>query len=242
MSPDEQFEQEVQRNIEGLAGDRDVQALSRIWLREITPHKYAYNFKWMGRPIIQLPQDMMAMQEILWDVKPDLVIEAGIAHGGSILYYASILQLLGHGEVIGIDVDIRAHNRAAIEVHPMSKRVRLIEGSSIAQEVIEKVRGLAQGKRVVVVLDSNHTHDHVLAELLAYAPLVCIGGYCVVMDTLIEDMPDRFFGDRPWGHGNNPKTAVHQFLSSHPGFEIDKDIDHKLLISVAPDGYLRRVA
>lgn len=242
MSPDEQFEQEVQRNIEGLAGDRDVQALSRIWLREITPHKYAYNFKWMGRPIIQLPQDMMAMQEILWDVKPDLVIEAGIAHGGSILYYASILQLLGHGEVIGIDVDIRAHNRAAIEVHPMSKRVRLIEGSSIAQEVIEKVRGLAQGKRVVVVLDSNHTQDHVLAELLAYGPLVCIGGYCVVMDTLIEDMPDRFFGDRPWGHGNNPKTAVHQFLSSHPGFEIDKDIDHKLLISVAPDGYLRRVA
>ena len=242
MSPDEQFEQEVQRNIEGLAGDRDVQALSRIWLREITPHKYAYNFKWMGRPIIQLPQDMMAMQEILWDVKPDLVIEVGIAHGGSILYYASILELLGHGEVIGIDVDIRAHNRAAIEAHPMSKRVHLIEGSSIAQEVIDKVRGLAQGKRVVVVLDSNHTHDHVLAELLAYAPLVCVGGYCVVMDTLIEDMPDRFFGDRPWGHGNNPKTAVHQFLSSHPGFEIDKDIDHKLLISVAPDGYLCRVA
>ena len=242
MKPDEQFDEEVQRNIEGLAGDADVQALSRIWLREITPHKYAYNFKWMGRPIIQLPQDMMAMQEILWDVKPDLVIEAGIAHGGSILYYASILELLGHGEVIGIDVDIRAHNRAAIEAHPMSNRVRLIEGSSIAQEVIEKVRGLAEGKRAVVVLDSNHTHDHVLAELLAYAPLVCVGGYCVVMDTLIEDMPDRFFGDRPWGHGNNPKTAVHQFLSSHPGFEIDKDIDHKLLISVAPDGYLRRVA
>ena len=242
MKPDEQFEEEVQRNIEGLAGDADVQALSRIWLREITPHKYAYNFKWMGRPIIQLPQDMMAMQEILWDVKPDLVIEAGIAHGGSILYYASLLELLGHGDVIGIDVDIRDHNRAAIAAHPMSKRVRLIEGSSIAQEVVEKVRGLAEGKRAVVVLDSNHTHDHVLAELLAYAPLVCIGGYCVVMDTLIEDMPDRFFGDRPWGHGNNPKTAVHQFLSSHPGFEIDKDIDHKLLISVAPDGYLRRVA
>lgn len=242
MKPDEQFEEDVQRNIKGLAGDADVQALSRIWLREITPHKYAYNFKWMGRPIIQLPQDMMAMQEILWDVKPDLVIEAGIAHGGSILYYASILELLGHGEVIGIDVDIRAHNRAAIEAHPMSKRVRLIEGSSIAQEVIETVRGLAQGKRVVVVLDSNHTHAHVLAELLAYAPLVCVGGYCVVMDTLIEDMPDRLFGDRPWGHGDNPKTAVHQFLSSHPEFEIDNNIDHKLLISVAPDGYLRRVA
>ena len=242
MKPDEQFEQEVQHNIKGLAGDSDVQALSRIWLREITPHKYAYNFKWMGRPIIQLPQDMMAMQEILWGVKPDLVIEVGIAHGGSILYYASILELLGHGEVIGIDVDIRAHNRAAIEVHPMSKRVCLIEGSSIAQEVIDEVRGLARGKRVVVVLDSNHTHVHVLAELRAYAPLVCVGGYCVVMDTLIEDMPERFFDDRPWGRGNNPKTAVHQFLASHPGFEIDSDIDHKLLISVAPDGYLRRVA
>ena len=242
MNPHEEFEEEVRMNIAGLKGDLDLQALSRVWVREVSPHKYAYNFKWMGRPIIQFPQDMMAMQEILWDVKPDLVIEAGIAHGGSILYYASILELLGHGEVIGIDVDIRAHNRAAIEAHPMSKRVRLIEGSSTAQEVIEKVRGLAQGKRVVVVLDSNHTHDHVLAELLAYAPLVCVGGYCVVMDTLIEDMPNRFFGDRPWGHGNNPKTAVHQFLSSHPGFEIDKDIDHKLLISVAPDGYLRRVA
>lgn len=240
MNPDEQFEQEVQRNIDGLAGDLDVQALSRIWLREITPYKYAYNFKWMGRPIIQLPQDMLAMQEILWDVKPDLVIEAGIAHGGSILYYASLLELIGHGEVIGIDVDIRAHNRAAIEAHPMSRRIRLVEGSSISPETIDAVHSLAKGKRVVVVLDSNHTHTHVLEELRAYAPLVCVGGYCVAMDTLIDDMPDNFFNDRPWGPGNNPKTAVNEFLKDNPQFRVDADIDHRLLISVAPHGYLKR--
>ena len=242
MHPNEQFDRDIVNQIESLKADRDVQALSRVWLRETSPHRYVYNFKWMGRPIIQFPQDMMAMQEILWDLKPDLVIEAGVAHGGSILYYASLLELLGHGEVIGIDIDIRAHNREAIESHPMGKRVRLVEGSSIAPDVIEKVRSMAQGKRAVVVLDSNHTHDHVLAELIAYAPLVCVGGYCVVMDTVVEDMPERFSVDRPWGKGNNPKTAVHEFLAAHPGFVIDHDMDAKLLISVAPDGYLRRIA
>lgn len=176
MHPNGQYKQDMRHQIEGLKADRDVQALSRLWLRKTFPHRYVYNFKWMGRPIIHFPQDMMTMQEILWIVKPDLVIEAGIAHGGSILYYASLLELLGHGDVIGIDVDIRAHNRAAIEAHPMSRWVRLIEGSSITTDVIEKVHGLAEGKRVVVVLDSNHTHDHVLAELVAYAPLVCVGG------------------------------------------------------------------
>jgi cephalosporin hydroxylase len=242
MDPNEQFDQDMRSQIEGLKGDEDVKALSRIWLRETSPHRYVYNFKWMGRPIIQFPQDMMAMQEILWSVKPDLVIEAGIAHGGSILYYASLLELIGHGEVVGIDVDIRAHNRAAIESHQMNKRVRLIEGSSIAPEVVEKVHKLAEGKRVVVVLDSNHTHDHVLAELVAYAPLVCVGGYCVVMDTAIEDMPDAFFAERPWGKGNNPKTAVQQFLRESQDFEIDLDLESKLLITVAPGGYLKRVS
>jgi len=241
MNPHEQFREEVQRNIEGLKADRDLQALSRVWVREISPHKYAYNFTWMGRPIIQFPQDMMAMQEILWSLKPDLVIEAGVAHGGSILYYASLLELIGHGEVLGIDIDIRPHNREAIETHPMSRRVRLLEGSSIDAATIEQVRGLAHGKRAIVVLDSNHTHDHVLAELRAYAPLVCEGGYCVVMDTLIEDMPSRLVGDRPWGPGNNPKTAVLQFLRESQDFAVDLDLESKLLITVAPHGYLRRV-
>ena len=242
MTPHEQFKHEVQRNIDGLKRDPDVQALSRIWLREITPHKYAYNFTWMGRPIIQFPQDMMAMQEIVWAVKPDLIIETGIAHGGSVLYYASLLELAGHGEVVGIDIDIRAHNREAIEAHPMSKRLRMIQGSSIDPAVVQQVRELARGKRAVVVLDSNHTHEHVLAELRAYAPLVCEGGYCVVMDTLVEDMPERFFADgqRPWRVGDNPKTAVRAYLEEDPGFEVDHDLEAKLLITVAPGGYLRR--
>ena len=210
-------------------------------LKDTVDHKYAYNFSWMGRPIIQFPQDMMAMQEILWSVKPDLVIEAGVAHGGSILYYASLLELIGHGEVLGVDIDIRPHNREAIESHPMARRVRLLQGSSIDAATIDQVRALAHGKRAVVVLDSNHTHDHVLAELRAYAPLVCQGGYCVVMDTLIEDMPARLVGDRPWGLGNNPKTAVREYLRDHPQFEVDRAIDGQLLISVATGGYLRRV-
>lgn len=243
MNPTEQFEQEVRDHISGLKADKDVQALSRIWLRELTPHKYAYNFKWMGRPIIQLPQDMMAMQEILWEVKPDLVIETGVAHGGSVLYYASLLELMGHGEVLGIDIDIRAHNRESIEAHPMSKRVRLLQGSSIDPGMTEQVRHLAQGKRVLVVLDSNHTHEHVLSELNAYAPLVSPGSYCVVMDTLVEDMPAHLStSDRPWGPGNNPKTAVQSFLKDHPEFQVNEDLEAKLLLSVAPSGYLRRIA
>jgi cephalosporin hydroxylase len=237
----EAFRAEVRANVHRLGADTDLQALSRVWVREITPHKYAYNFTWMGRPIIQFPQDMMAMQEILWAVKPDLVIEAGVAHGGSILYYASLLELIGHGEVLGIDIDIRAHNRDAIESHPMAGRVQLLEGSSIDPTVISAVHEIAKGRRVVVVLDSNHTHEHVLAELEAYAPLVCEGGYCVVMDTIVEHMPKSLSPDRPWGPGDNPMTAVRAFLTSHDEFVVDTDMDAKLLISVAPSGYLRRV-
>lgn len=240
-NPHEQFREEVRENIEGLKTATDVQALSRVWVREISPYKYAYNFSWMGRPIIQFPQDMIAMQEILWELKPDLVIEAGVAHGGSIIYYASLLELIGHGEVLGLDIDIRAHNREAIESHPMAKRIRLIEGSSIDAGVIRQVQEIAKGKRVVVVLDSNHTHDHVLAELRAYAPLVCEGGYCVVMDTIVEHMPKSMFPNRPWGPGDNPMTAVHAYLKEDDRFVIDSGVDAKLLITVAPSGYLRRV-
>jgi cephalosporin hydroxylase len=184
---------------------------------------------------------MIAMQELVWRIKPDLIIECGIAHGGSIIYYASLLQLLGHGEVLGIDVDIREHNRQAIEAHPMAHRITMFEGSSIASDMIERVRQLAQGKRVIVVLDSNHTHAHVLEELRLYAPLVSVDSYCVVMDTVVEDMPADFFPDRPWGQGNNPKTAVWQFLTENGDFQIDHQIQDKLLLTVAPDGYLRRI-
>lgn len=248
MNPHEKFLQEVNGHIESLGQDRDVQALSRIWLREITPHKYPYNFSWMGRPIIQLPQDIIAMQELIWSVQPDLIIETGIAHGGSLIFSATMLELNAacggpkNAEVLGVDIDIRSHNREAIEAHPMFRRISMIQGSSIAPEIIDEVRAKAAGRqRVLVCLDSNHTHDHVLGELRAYAPLASIGSYCVVFDTLIEDMPAQMFQDSPWGPGNSPKTAVWEFLKTHPEFQIDKQIDHKLLISVAPDGYLKRV-
>jgi cephalosporin hydroxylase len=188
------------------------------------------------------------MQEIIWTVKPDLIIETGIAHGGSLILSASMLELNAtcggpkEAQVLGVDVEIRAHNRKAIEAHPMARRIAMIEGSSIESDVITQVMEKAHGKaRVVVLLDSNHTHDHVLAELNAYALLVSVGSYCVVFDTLIEDMPANFFPDRPWGKGNNPKTAVQTWLEGHPEYEIDRNIQDKLLITVAPDGYLRRI-
>lgn len=243
MDESERFRQEVQANVEGLMSDADVHALSRIWVREITRHKYAYNFTWMGRPVIQFPQDMLALQEIVWRVKPDVIVETGIAHGGSLVYSASLLALLGGDRfVVGVDVDIRAHNRREIEAHPMAARIRMIEGSSIDGTVAAAVRDHCRGKRdVLVILDSNHTHAHVLRELQLYGPLVTTGSYLIVLDTLIEDMPAEFFAGRPWGKGNNPKTAVHEFLAGTKRFEIDAAIPAKLLLTTAPDGYLRCV-
>lgn len=209
--------------------------------------KYSYHFEWLGRPVIQYPQDILAMQQIIWEVKPDLIIETGIAHGGSLIFSASMLELIAsctgsEGEVLGIDIDIRPHNRKAIEEHPMFKRISMIQGSSIAAEIIAQVKEKAKGKkRILVCLDSNHTHDHALAELEAYAQLTTVGSYCVVMDTVIEDMPAEMFPDRPWGPGNNPKTAVWEYLKSHSEFEIDKTIQNQIMITVAPDGYLKRV-
>lgn len=235
------FEAECQAEIAAQGRDENLRGLARDFFNESAKHKYSYHFSWMGRPIIQLPQDMLAMQEIIWRVKPDLIVECGIAHGGSIIYYASLLELQGHGEVLGIDRDIRPHNREAIESHPMSKRISMIEGSSIDEATIAQVRAIAEGKKVILVLDSNHTHDHVLAELRAYAPLVAVDSYCVVMDTVVEDMPAEFFPDRPWGPGDNPKTAVWEYLKENSDFEIDQQMQDKLLLSVAPDGYLRRI-
>ncbi|MCK4269807.1 MAG: cephalosporin hydroxylase family protein [Methanogenium sp.] len=205
--------------------------------------KYSYNFSWMGRPIIQYPQDIMAMQELIWQVKPDLIIETGIAHGGSLIFYASMLELLGgDGQVVGIDLDIREHNRVEVEKHPMFKRITMFEGSSTDNDILESVKNLAKDKKsVMVVLDSNHTHEHVFEELRLYSPFVTVGSYCVVFDTIVEDMPGGSFSDRPWGKGNNPKTAVWEFLKTNDYFEIDHDIENKLLITVAPDGYLKRV-
>jgi len=244
MSEVAKFFAEVSANIAGLRADEDLQALSRIWLREITRHKYAYNFTWMGRPIIQFPQDMVAMQEIIWNVRPRRIVETGVAHGGSLVYYASLLELLGgDGLVVGVDIDIRAHNRVEIENHPMARRIRLVQGSSVEADTAEQVRALVDGHGpVLVVLDSNHTHSHVLRELQLYSPFVRRGSYLVVFDTLVEDMPDDLIVNRPWKKGDNPKTAVREFLQANSRFAVDKDLESKLLITVAPGGYLRCIA
>ena len=228
--------------------DQALMQATREWVNKAQARKYSYHFEWLGRPIIQYPQDILAMQELIWRVQPDLVIETGIAHGGSLIFSASMLELNAacggpkDAEVLGVDIDIRAHNREAIAAHPMFKRITMIQGSSVAPEIVAQVRAKAVSKkRVLICLDSNHTHQHVLAELQAYAPLTSVDSYCVVFDTVIDDMPGEMFSDRPWGPGNNPKTAVSEYLKSHSEFEIDKRMDHKLLISVAPDGYLKRV-
>ena len=254
----DQFKQECYSEIDVMGRDNELSELSLQWTNHANTRKYSYHFEWQGRPIIQYPQDMVAMQELIWSVKPDLIIETGIAHGGSLVFSASMMALLdmydaieagekldpkiSRRKVLGIDIDIRAHNRVAIEAHPMSSRIQMIQGSSIAPEIVDKVHAVAANySRILVCLDSNHTHDHVLAELQAYAPLTSKGSYCVVFDTVIEDMPKEMFPDRPWGPGDNPKTAVWEYLKTHPEFEIDKSIQHKLLLTVAPDGYLKRV-
>ena len=252
------YQKEVAERITAIAADKQLCEFAASFMRASTAPKYSYNFSWQGRPIIQYPQDMVAMQELIWSIKPDLIIETGIAHGGSLIFSASMLALLdmcdaieagekldpkiSRRKMLGIDIDIRAHNRAAIEAHPMASRIQMIQGSSIAPEIIAEVHAVAANySRILVCLDSNHTHDHVLAELQAYAPLASKGSYCVVFDTIVEDMPKEMYPDRPWGPGDNPKTAVWEYLKTHPEFEIDRSIHSKLLITVAPDGYLKRV-
>lgn len=264
------FETEKLGAISSYSANKKWQGLSSEWMIQAFQNRYMYNFSWQGRPIIQTPVDMVATQELIWQVKPDLIIETGIAHGGSLIMSAAMLTLLDYCEaveagqmldpkatrrrVLGLDIDIRPHNRAAIEAHPMAHRIDMIQGSSIAPEVIAQVHEIAKGyERVLVCLDSNHTHEHVLAELEAYAPLTSKDSYCCVFDTVVEDLPDEMFPNRPWTKGNNPKTAVWEYLrrlkeeerKAADGaalvFEIDKSIENKLLITVAPDGYLRRV-
>jgi cephalosporin hydroxylase len=242
MDPLLQFDEEKRRNITALGDDAGMNRLALDLMRESAKYKYTYNFNWMGIPVIQFPQDLMALQEIIWETRPDLIIETGIAHGGGLVFYASMLDLFGgDGRVLGIDIDIRAHNRRRIDAHPMSRRIAMLEGSSTDPAIVSQATAMAAGERTMVVLDSNHTHDHVLAELNMYGPLVSAGSYLVVFDTTIEDQPPGFFGDRPWDKGNNPKTAVWEFLRSNDRFVIDKEIEAKLLLTVARDGYLRCV-
>jgi cephalosporin hydroxylase len=229
--------------IAAMAADAELQRRARDVFLGTCRYNYSYNFTWLGRPIIQYPQDVIAMQEIIWEVKPELIIETGIAHGGSLIFYSSILELIGaNGRVVGVDVDIRAHNRVQIERHPMFKRITILQGSSVDERIVAQVRDLsAQRRPVLVVLDSYHSHAHVLRELQLYAPLVTRGSYLVVFDTIAEEMTPELLGSRPWGRGNSPKTAVDEFLRTTDRFVIDKEIENKLLLTVAPDGYLKCV-
>ena len=239
----EQFKDEVKRNIERQGRNKKLKASALKFAIEAALNRYLYNFTWLGRPIIQFPQDIVAIQELIWRVKPDLVIETGIAHGGSLILSTSILEMIGgKGKVLGIDIDIRKHNRREIERHRMAKRIEMIEGSSTDPRVLAKVRRFTRGKkRVLVFLDSNHSGVHVLRELELYAPLVSKGSYIVAFDTVIEKMPKGNNKNRPWDKGNNPMTAVRAFLRKHKNFVVDKEMEHKLLITAAPGGFLKRV-
>ena len=258
MTPVEQFKIEKRERITSFGSNNELNKLSQDWLKMSMAAKYVYNFEWLGRPIIQYPQDIVAVQELIWEVKPDLIIETGIAHGGSLILSASMLAMLdvcdaleqgrkmdpkaSNRKVIGIDIDIRSHNLRAIQNHPMSNWIMMLEGSSVENKIINQVYDLSKKyPKIMVFLDSNHTHEHVLRELEAYALLTSVGSYCVVFDTFVEDVPDNLFPDRPWSPGNNPKTAVHEYLDSNENFQIDRSIQNKLQITVAPDGFLKRV-
>lgn len=245
------------RRVSGFAGDHGFNALAQQWVFESMKREYLYNFDWLGRPIIQYPQDIVALQEIIWKVRPSLIIETGIAHGGSLVLSASLLALLDYTDavigarplavadsrrqVVGVDIEIRNHNRHALNLHPLRHLMTMIEGSSTDAEIVHQVQSIAtRHDSVVVILDSNHTHQHVLTELRAYAPLVTVGSYCVVFDTFVENMPEKVVENRPWDRGNSPLSAVRAFLNETDCFVPDVEIDHKLLISAAPSGYLRR--
>ncbi|MFA6190598.1 MAG: cephalosporin hydroxylase family protein [Candidatus Staskawiczbacteria bacterium] len=242
MNPIQQFKLEKEKNIKRQGKNKKLKNLSKKFIVDSIKSKYSYNFSWLGRPVIQYPQDIIAMQEIIWNIRPDLIIETGIAHGGGLIFYASMLELLGTGEVVGIDVDIREHNKKEIENHKMFKRIKMIEGSSVDSNVVEKVRDIAKKhNKVLVILDSLHTHKHVLKELNLYSEFVSGGSYLIAFDTVVENMPKGSFKNRPWDKGNNPATAVKEFLKNNENFVVDKEIENKLLITVAPGGYLKRI-
>lgn len=248
MENNNSFQDDINKRVEEYKNDEKLKETSNTSLEEMNRVKYAYNFFWLGRPIIQIPQDLQAFQEIIWEVKPDLIIETGIAHGGSLVFSASMIALLEYtgmiekGDVLGIDIDIREHNKKAIEEHPLAKKITMYEGSSVDTEIINRVKEFAKDKkRILLFLDSNHTHEHVLRELNAYAPLVSVGSYCIVADTGIEDIEQSLIIDRPWGKGNSPKSALKEYLKTNNNFIIDKHYETKILITGSSDGYLKRI-
>lgn len=259
MSDENEFKQQCRNEIAEQRGSESLQSLTRQWMDESVKTNYSYHFEWLGRPVIQYPQDIVGIQQLLWTVQPDLIIETGIARGGSLIFYASILELIAqcggslNAKVLGIDIDIRDHNKKEILAHPMAKRIEMIQGSSIDSTIAEQAKHRAKSaEKILICLDSNHTHDHVLEELRLYAPLVSLDSYVIVFDTIIEDLPGNLIGDRPWTKGNNPKTAVFEYLReiekndirSEDGhrlkFEINGHFESQLQITAAPSGFLKR--
>ena len=236
----EQFEKRNKKIINSMSKNLKLKDISEKWFLESIKNEYSYHFTWLGLPIIQYPQDIIALQEIIWKTKPDLIIETGIARGGSIIFSASLLELIGKGEVVGIDIDIRTENKRAIKNHPLNKRITMLEGSSIDKNIFEDVKKIAQGKKkILVILDSNHTHKHVLSELKLYSTFVSKNSYLIVFDTIIDDLPKELLDNRPWGKKNNPKTAVKEFLKINQRFCVDKSLERKLIFTAAPMGYLK---
>lgn len=238
----DEFDKEVRENIERLGQDASFTQLSREWTVRSSELRYSYNFKWMGLPIIQLPQDIVAMQELIWSTQPDVIVETGIARGGSAVFYASLMELIGKGKVVSVELDLRDSNRQALENHPMRKRIEILDGDAIAEDTAARVQSrIRPGDTVLVCLDSNHTHEHVLRELQLYGPMVSVGSYMVVFDTVVEVLPEPKEKTRPWGKGDNPWTAVQEFLRIDDRFKILDDYDSKLAVSYAQNGYLQRV-
>ena len=236
------FEHDKRIHATGMADDKALAKRALDVLVDSDRHNWSYQWSWLGVPIIQMPPDVIATQEIIWDTRPDVIIETGVARGGSLIFYASILELIGKGRVVGVDIDIRAHNRDSIERHPLARRIDLIQGSSVEDATVERVkRHITAGSSVMVILDSNHTHDHVLDELRLYGPLVTRGQFMIVADTVVERIPAQAHRPRPWGPGDNPATALDQYLTESDRFERDAFINAKLLISSSPGGYLRCV-
>lgn len=237
------FKKKVDKNIKLMSQDKNLKKKSIDWMLHADKYKYTYNFRWMGIPIIKFPNDILALQEIIWKVKPDVIIETGIAHGGSIIFSATMLELIGKdGLVIGVDIDIRKHNRVEIEKSKFYKRIKMFEGSSVSKKIIKKIKSLIKPKsKVMVFLDSNHTYPHVMKEIEIYSKLVTKNSYLVVEDTFTEFFPKNYFSNRPWDVGNNPLIAINEFLKKNKNFKIDKNLNEKLSITETFDGYLKKI-
>ncbi|HUR86531.1 MAG TPA: CmcI family methyltransferase [Solirubrobacteraceae bacterium] len=231
-----------------LYSTEGFELLSDLWVKVGWNEKHSYTFSWMGVPIVQLPEDVVRVQELIHARRPDVIVECGVAHGGGTIFYASLMEAMGHGRVIGVDIEIRPHNRAAIEQHPLFGRIALIEGSSVDPAVVARVEEEIGGEQnVLVLLDSNHLRDHVLAELEAYHHLVPVGSYIVAMDGIMKYLADTPRGDPSWVD-DNPISAAEAFVAAHPEFVIEQpswgfnESELRANITHSPSGYIKRIA